>query len=221
MSDPPLIVTEFFDEPQVPPPRRRLFLVIALVVGIPLACVALLALAGLAYVAATRDVPVTDADRRMLLTADKIAPFMIGFAPHKKYESATKGQFMLDGSIELNYEYDDPSDAAPAIMCFVSLETSSKEAKATYFGYHIGSSIGNRLQSGVTLEERNEFFRWGDQSRSAVVMYEGQPAGHYFICRKGKNVFVVEFTGVTFAEDRETFAKMLRPCLEAMDDASK
>ena len=74
------------------------------------------------------------------------------------------------------------------------------------------------------LEERNDLFAWGDESRLAVILVGvgggvgvgGKPAGNLFIARKGADVFYLLVAGVCF-DRQEAFASLVRPTLARIE----
>jgi hypothetical protein len=118
------------------------------------------------------------------------------------------------GSKELEYEYDDSADDGLYLMSSLTVERSTKEARETYLGMQLGMKVMLSVgDSGVTREERNDLFRWGDDSKHYLLMFEGAPVGNVFVGRKGRHVYFLSLGGVALDEP-ESLQALLGPKLE-------
>ena len=88
----------------------------------------------------------------------------------------------------------------------------------TYSALWTGTMLGTRLGGGVsiTIEERNELFKWGDQSRLAILKSNGLSIGNIFVARKGKSCFFMILYGVYF-DDSESLKELLLPTLSLLE----
>lgn len=200
--------------PRARRPRSRLvWLWLLAIPAVPLLLVGAMAALGLVYVWTAKKVPVTGRDREMVLDIRALAARMEDFSPAPVRESIRKERY-FDGSWEVEYEYDDPADSAPYLTCTVGWEPKVSDAAAGYLIMWHGATLGLRYGSDATLTvaERNDLFRWGDQSRLGILMLDGKPVGNVFVARKGKTMFSVLFSGVYFDEPDE-LAEMLEPVL--------
>lgn len=115
------------------------------------------------------------------------------------------------------YEFDDPDNPdAPYVSCSVTVEPNSSDALISYKGVQLGLNIGFNSQSGTSQMERNDLFRWGDQSSFHVLCVHGVPIGNSFTAIKGKRVFMMTFSGVFF-EDATAIQELLHPRLDALE----
>jgi hypothetical protein len=169
---------------------------------------------GILYVWTAKAVPVTQADRGRVLDIRALAEWMEDFTPDPTRESIRKERY-IDRSWELEYEYDDPSEAAPYLTCSVGWEPKVSDAVTGYLMMWHGGTAALRFgaDTPLTVVERNDLFRWGDQSRFGILTRNGNPVGNVFMARHGKTVFYVLFSGVYF-DDAEALAELLKPVLE-------
>ena len=104
-------------QPVFSPPARRkksknLWLVLLLVPLGLFAAVLLLVGAGALFVlTATEETP-TEAERQLVVDAERVAEFSVDFASRKEHESIIKRRY-IDRSFDIEYEYDDPDENAP------------------------------------------------------------------------------------------------------------
>lgn len=188
---------------------------------IVMAVLALLSLgtfASLLFLFYSKEVPLDPGDRAILVTAADLAALMDDFTPRRDREKAKKLRY-LDGSWELEYEYDDTAnDDAPYIYCVLNVEITRRDARAAYTLGKLAEKGAMELSSGKTLvvESRNDLFRWGDSSEFAMIQSEGRPAGNMFYTIKGTKVYSLRVTGVYF-DDRESIEELLGPKLKWLE----
>ncbi len=163
---------------------------------------------GVLFVMTASDVPVTDADRQVVARANELAPWFEDFAPQDEYEKFEKVRY-IDQSLEVNYEYDSPSEDDPYILVTVSHERSISDAMTTYTASWSGQQMGlNIADSDLDLVERDSFYSVGDQSRFANITYEGEIVGHVLVARKGKSVYAYTITGFSM-DDPDLWSELL------------
>ena len=98
--------------------------------------------------------PLSGNDKAALLTIEDVALWMEDFSPNISLESFSKKKY-LDGSYEIDYEFEDSSDeAAPYVMCSIAVEPKTTDALISYTAMQAGLNIGFGAEEGV---ERN---RW-------------------------------------------------------------
>lgn len=198
-----------------PAARPRRPFPFALAIGIPFALF-VLCCGGcgiLAFVAAPREAPVLAEDREVLVTAAHLAEWSEIDADPAAGKITKRRQL---GSWELEYEYEPPSDDL-FVYGMVSYEPSARQARDTYRTSGLGVQIGFAMEGDdVQRIERNDLFRWGDESRMVLLENANGPVGNLFLARKDRRVIMVMFVGVYF-DDPDTLAAMLEPRLDALD----
>lgn len=198
------------------PRRRRWPLIVGLAVGVPVGCVALVALLGWLFLASASEQPVTEKDRAVVMQAEEIAAYADGFEVQPSRAKIRKVRY-LDFTHEVEYEYES-ADGDPNylyVLCTVSVEHTAKDARSTFAGLTVVDEVGASLAGDLTVRPRNDLFRWGDASTLAIVESEGLPIGNIFRARSGRRIFDLTFYGVYF-DDGETLAELLTPPLERM-----
>jgi hypothetical protein len=203
-------------------PRRRKPRVL-LIVGIVLTAVFLACGGGVAFFYFVFiheiDEPVTAADKDVVVTAEYAATFADDIVV-----DPNKGTFRkvrhLDGSREKIYEYgtEDDSDEPVHVSHTVTVERNAKEARDAYAGLQLGTRLGMGRVEGVQEVERNDLWKWGDQSRCVMLHNsQGQPFGHIFMARKGRRYFVLVISGLYFNK-AEGIKAFLDPLLKKLDN---
>jgi len=211
------MVAAEYEEPY--PHRRKkskVWIVLLLVIGIPVTLVLGIVTLGVLFYATAKDLPITPADRSVLPTAAYLSDWFEDFDPTAGTETLTKKRF-LDRSIDLDYTYEDADDADPFvyITCTVTVDTKPSDARITYEAGSAGSSIGLGI-TGVTRQERNDLFSWGERSRCGILVGElDQPVGNQFICLSGTKTFEWLVVGV-YWDDGEALAEVLEPLLSRL-----
>ena len=190
-------------------PKRRIGLIIGLVVGLPflmmVGCVGL----GLAMNAMADEKPASPGDMKYVLQAKEFAPYVENFTVTPGAGTATRIE-NIDDSWEISYEYED--DRLYLMSSFIH-ESNAEDAKYSYSGQQIGTSLGY-AGGEVDIEEveRDDLFKWGDESKFYLLKLDGQPAGNRLVARKGGNVVYIIFSGVYF-DDAEWVHELLDPYL--------
>lgn len=193
-----------------------MLLIIGLVIGIPLAMCLLVGGVGMLFALGTKQMPLQPGDEAALVTAEDLLASIGSEAVPDPAKVKQGRERLLDGSVEISYEYES-QDPPLYVSTIISLERNESDARATYIGQSVGGAAGMALAGqGLKLEPRDDLMKWGDQSKSQLMVLEGNPVGHFFITRKGKRVFVTVFSGVYFDEP-ELLSSFLTPHLEAME----
>jgi hypothetical protein len=203
-------------------PRRRKPRVLV-IVGIVLASVLFVCAggAGLFYLVFLHEIdePVTAADKEVMVTAEYAASFADDVAVDPNNGTYRKVRY-LDRSREMIYEYglDDDSTEPVHISHTVSVERNAKEARDAYAGVQFGTRIGIGRVEGIEEVERNDLWKWGDQSRCVILHNaQGQPCGNVFMGRKGRRHFLLVITGLYF-DKAENIKAFLDPLLLKLDN---
>ncbi|MCA8914324.1 MAG: hypothetical protein KDB90_02845 [Planctomycetes bacterium] len=199
---------------QPPPRKRRTWLIVLLVLGIPVGLLVAFIALGFAFLAMADEKPATEADKQLVLTVTALEPYIADYTADPARGTFTRRD-NIDGSWEVEYEYEDDE---LYIMSGYYRENSADDAKYTVTGHGLGTSIGF---SGEDIKEveHNELFRWGDDSKFYLVMHAGKPIGNHLTARKGNKVVYILFSGVYF-DDSELLHEFLDPLLQRVD-ASK
>lgn len=217
---PPAWPEERRERPKRRPSRVRSILFTCGIVSFVL----LLACGGLGtaiYVFFIREIeePVTAGDRGLVITAERLAHFVPTLQPDPSRGNVRKVRH-LDGSRELTYEYEAAEgDEKPLYVNHeIGVERSAEDARYAYGGLGIGTNIGLRLGGTGNLRqvERNELWRWGDDSRCVVLVNGDARVGNLFMARKGRRYFSLMIVGVYF-EDRQAIQELLGPMLQRLD----
>jgi predicted Zn finger-like uncharacterized protein len=164
--------------------------------------------------------PLTAADRDLPITAERLQDFLPTLRVDPSLGKLRKVRH-LDGSRELEYEYEPPEGAASVLYVThsIGVEGSAEDARYAYGGLRIGTNIGVNLEDKVRQVERNDLWRWGDESR-CVVLYNGNAkVGNIFMARKGKRYFQLVISGIYF-DDAESIRQLLQPFLDKLDSYS-
>lgn len=201
--------------PQIEQRKRRVALWIVLIpVGI-IASVALVVGVGFFFHYTASEIPVTEKDREMILDISTLARWIEGYKPDVGKETVVKRRFW-DRTVELEYEYSVPEDeGAPYLQFVVGFERKRSDAVIAYHSMWGGAKLGLHFggEAEVSIKERNDLFKWGDQSRFGMLVHKGSPGGNVFVARKGKRVVTVVIAGIYF-DDRETISELLTPVLD-------
>jgi hypothetical protein len=191
-----------------PPRKKKTWLIVLLVLGIPVAMIVLAAAAIVGYAALADESPATEQDLQVVLKAADVTPYMVEYTPQPATETGTRIIYP-DRSGEIEYEYDDGGQLY--LYSIYSFDRSDSDAKNSYSAYQFGAGLGMRSED-ITQQEASHLLSWGDQSACYLLIYEGNPIGHRFIARKGKKVVNFTFSGVYFS-DPEVFRELMTPVL--------
>ena len=189
----------------------------------PFVMVALMAFLGMAavlafgafYLLSARDFTPTPAQKECLVTASELSKvFPLTVDPAAETWSAER---YFDGSLEIDYEYDDLSATAIYINSTVSVDPNISDAKISATSYWQGFKLGTNLAgASVDFEEANHIYRWGDSSRFAFLKTSGSRYAFAFIARKGTRVFFVSVYN-TLLEDPSEIEAFLKPVLDRFE----
>jgi hypothetical protein len=125
----------------------------------------------------------------------------------------------LDGSQEVDYEYDKPENADSPLYVnhIVIVERTASDARSSYAGFNIGAKIGMAgAAEGITQVERNDLWSWGDRSRCVMLHNNGQPYGQIFMGLKGRRYFMLVISGLYFNTSKD-IKDFLDPKLKKLD----
>ena len=204
--------------PASPSPRKsRPWLVVVLgLIGAALLGILLVGGSGALFVLTAKEQPLSTKDKAALLTVEDVALWMEDFSPDKSLESFSK-KIYLDGSYEIEYEFDDPaSKDAPYVMCSIAVESKASDALISYKAMQAGLNLGFAAEENVVLEERNSLFQWGADSKFSFIISEGAPVGMVFSARNDIRVFLISVSGI-YSDDPASIEDLLTGPLHALD----
>jgi hypothetical protein len=206
----------------VPPARpwkksHTVLIVVAVLGGLALLTCVVVAFAYAMFLHEIEE-PITEAERNVLLTIEKLAEFAeIEVDPAR---ATLKHIRHLDGSREVTYEYESPDGAGDPLYLSSSaaLERNVSDARTVYMGSTLGFKLGMALEGDGGLRQvvKPGLFHWGEESRAVVLMKGDEPVGNLFVARKGTKVFLVILVGVFF-DEREDVQAALGPILERFE----
>ena len=157
-----------------------------------------------------REVPT--ADRGLAVRVQQLEPFDVELPKNfAAYETFVREQW-IDGSYSIEYTFEPPEgQGLPFLYSYAEIERTHAEACSDYNTSNLGFKIG-----GVTARERNEVFKYGDKSRFALLVDEGEPYGNLFNMCDGKTAFFVLVSGIYF-EDAESWQQIVGPVLKVLE----
>jgi hypothetical protein len=164
----------------------------------------------------TREFEVTAEHRAALHRAEDLQEWY-EFEVDEACES-WRGERMIDGAVEIEYEYDDPRDEVPYLNASLHYEPKQSDALANFTLLWQGAKAGVGLgaEGDMEVEEVKDLFQWGDASRFAYLTQGGVRHGMIFCGRKGKRVYLL-MTGGACLEEAADLEKFLRPKLDAAE----
>jgi len=158
--------------------------------------------------------PPAAADRRLVVSADKILPDEIG-ANYRDAESfhAIRN---FDGSRNIEYSYSSAQD--PGAKSHLNVSSSifvfplALSAMQTYKMQQLALKTTMKLEK-VTMVDAPQLLTVGDQHYAAILQRDGESYGNLFMFRQGRVVHTCTITGVYY-EDPELSHALLRPVIE-------
>lgn len=157
--------------------------------------------------------PVTDADRRLVVTAADLAPFGLEFDPRAEAMTVRR---QMDGTRILQYDYQprriDPSNRV-FLQSLTFVQNESLTARQMFRMQKIGVRAGLSFGRGkVELAEAPELFRGGDERYVALLQRQRSTVGNLFVIRQGRIVHSVILSGMAI-EDPQAVQQLLEPML--------
>jgi hypothetical protein len=180
--------------------------------------IVLIGAAGAFFVLSSKTEEATDADRELIVNAREVSEQTGGlYEIDSDFESLEKTRY-IDKTADVEYEYEDASEDAPLyIHCSVHEESSRQDAKGVYLTMQASVLAGLHLAAeGVEQVERNDLFRWGDDSKCGLLVSGGFNVGNYFFARQGNKVYCLLISGVCL-EDRASLQRLLLPKLQRLE----
>lgn len=150
--------------------------------------------------------PLGERDRAVLVTIDDVAA-------EDDIDRAVE-KFIVNpyGNWSVQYQY--PPGHGTFVFCHI---VSSGDAASAVLTYKLlltsfDLAIGDKL----TVKERDDLFRWGDDSRFAHLLRDGEPVGTRFVARKGTLIYTFSIVGIVF-DDTESAERLLKGKLEQLE----
>ena len=174
-----------------------------------IASVAVAFVAAFIATACEKDLPVSAADKDVVLRAADLIPYGYGLEKTEPYESFKRIRY-FDGSHELTYEFETPDseeENALYLNVTVSVEKSVSDARTSHGAGIVGLNIGLKA-NGVEKREIKNFYSYGDDSQFFILEKDGHPIGNVFAVREGKRAFLLILSGMYF-EDAATFKELI------------
>ena len=170
---------------------------------------------GYLYVANVQHLPVGQSEWDVVVDAQDIAKWLPDLEVSTSGEELKKIRH-LDRSYEVNYEYD-PTDASVYITSSVSVERKLSDAIAGYLPLWTATRAGFMVSDNddIDVEALEDYFEWGDQSKTGLIRNAGEPHGHLFVARQGKKVVFLLVSGVYF-DDAAMWAEFITPTLNSL-----
>lgn len=198
-------------------PRAWLWITILVPLGIVASLGLVVGLGALFNMTGT-SVALAASERDLVVDISHLKGWMEGYTPNLAGETVSKTRY-IDDSFEIEYVYDLPEDEkAPYLSYTVTFEPNETDASTTYVSLWGGTKVAFYVFGEVQVEvqEKNEIFRWGDQSRFGLLLAESRPFGNVFVAKKGKRVVYLLVSGIYF-DDTDSFSQFLAPYLERLD----
>jgi len=174
--------------------------------AVQLLCVSIVCTACLSEI----KLPVEESEKLMLLRAGDLAPYGYELEGIERYESFTKTR-LSDGSYELEYEFETPDseEEHPLFLyVIVTVEKNDLDAVLSHGAERFGAMHGLR-KGGIKEREVKNFYRYGDVSSFHVLEMDGQPVGNLFSARKGRRIYTLMITGMSF-DDPQVWRELLQ-----------
>ncbi|MBT4692209.1 MAG: hypothetical protein HOB73_02575 [Planctomycetaceae bacterium] len=219
--------------PQPPPPiggnpyptgiplksNSKLWIIVVAVLGIFIIGAMLLVVGlGVLYALGSTEERVSRSDQVAIINIDRLLDWSGDlYIPDYSGEKIVKTRF-FDGSYDVDYEFDVPEDPnAPYLNCNIAIEKNKADAKTTYVTMWAGALVGMKIfgDANIDVIERDDIFRWGDESTFAILSLDGEPFGNMFSTRKGNRVLFIIFSGI-YTDDRELIGSLLLPILSQL-----
>ena len=139
------------------------------------------------------------------------------YTPDASRETVLRHRY-VDRSLDIDYTYGRTDGDGLYVKCTLSLEPTPAQAEAFSRRLWKLPPQQQKMFGGreVQLVERNDIFRWGNQSRLGVIQSAGRPAGNLFVARRGRAVFCLLIAGACF-QQAEAFSSLVSPVLARVE----
>jgi hypothetical protein len=159
---------------------------------------------------------IPESDRPLLVTLDELEDYGFKLSHLADRQVFSRSRY-LDGSLEIEYEFETPDDAPDVLYVSVTagFERSVLDAIQSYRLQKGGIGVGLKL-GDTKIQEKKEFYQWGDESFFADIMGKNGPAGNVFGTRLGKKTYWFMVAGLYF-EDRSQWEEFIAPKLRYLE----
>ena len=155
--------------------------------------------------------PLKEGDRDLVLKIAQLQPYGLTLPEDFASYESFKRERWFDGSVMVEYEFEAPEALGlPYLYSTAERHPSNADACMSFSAGNLGARLG-----GIELSERDDLFRFGDKSRFALLVAEGNPYGNYFAMCRGKTAFTVMLGGFYF-DGGDTWGELLRATLDAV-----
>ena len=161
---------------------------------------------------------VEEGDHELLLKVEDLAEYGLELPRgYKAFESMSKESW-FDGSVMIEYEFYNPDNPdLPFIYSMAEVHRTRSDASVSYSTGNFAAPLG---LGDAEMVDRDNKFSYGDNSRNAWLLYNGQQYGNYFAMHDGRTVFTVITSGFYFDDD-ELWKELLEPTLTAVSERNK
>lgn len=156
---------------------------------------------------------IEEADHELVLKAEHLLDYGLELPRgYRAFESMSKERW-FDGSVMIEYEFHAPDDPnLPFVYSMAEVHRTLSDATISYSAGNFAAPLG--LGDAEMIDRSNEFY-YGDNSKYALLTYNGKQYGNYFAMQDGKTVFMVMTSGFYF-DDAELWAELIDPVLTAL-----
>jgi hypothetical protein len=165
--------------------------------------------AGALYYYSTKELPVTAADKALIVGPQTIQPYFDDYAPVLQAIKYKKVRY-LDGQVELSMEYDVDDEDQPYMSVVVTDSPKKSDTMSNYLiAWNTMVAVFNAYDSKYEIVEKNEAFSMGDRSRYAVIQYDDAIVGNMLVFTLGNKLYELTITGYYINDGdiwRELFA---------------
>lgn len=178
-------------------------------------------LIGLTLFTGCKKIEVTDEHKKLLITYEDLSDFIDYDLEVESCETYT-GVKNLDGSIELDYEFDYEKNENNETLLYLSsgleIDRTVSDAKENFKiivgAFKVGAFIGDK---DVKIVKDDNLFSWGDESYCAYMELDEIKFGNIFAFRKENKIFYLLLTG-TYFDDTEITSELLLEKLNAFSE---
>ncbi len=162
-----------------------------------------------------------ESDKDYLITIKDLEEYGIDIPDnYKAYETGSRVSW-LDGSMIIEYEYEqidngEPDNGEPVIYihCSVGINKSESDARLSFEARQVGMGLGE-----LEVRNRDDEFSWGENSLFCETMWEEIPCGMVFAGYKDNYDYFLMIAGFYF-EDADMWKELISPHLANLEGLS-
>jgi hypothetical protein len=157
---------------------------------------------------------ITEDEKKLLLTTAQFNSAVAARFSHQPCESFI-AKTNMDGSLELEYEYDSQKDPNSPFLFFKSEAEINKtvgDAEESFKMSIAAYKTGAAMAKGRKIIAQPDFFTLGEQNYAARIEDDGRVVGHIILTRVGKIVHKLLTLGMIL-ETRDEVETLLEPVL--------